>query len=212
MVTNQVCAQLLARGITMSATILQHSDQIVATLAKLPLSTFGSPRTKEVMIAIAGHMSKAKNWAAWPSVPTIAEKVGCCVRTVRYALRRLEAINFIDTQERKRESDPRMNTTSLYTLGAALRSLCEQLCRVSCKPLQAKLEQGQKNKTDKDTARSRFFFKQKAKQKNTSPQPQPQKMTAVEAIEVARESALRGLAKMRSMLPPELWTSQEVTA
>lgn len=192
----------------MKTATLSHSDQIVATLAKLPLSTFGSPRTKEVMIAIASHMSKAKNWAAWPSVPTIAAKVGCCVRTVRYALRRLEAISFIDTQERKRVSDPRMNTSSLYTLGAALRSLCEQLCRVSSKPLQAKLEQGQKNKKDKDPARSRFFFKQKAKQK-TVPLSLP--MSAAEAIEVARESALRGLAKMRSMLPPELWTSQEGT-
>lgn len=193
----------------MKTATLSHSDQIVATLAKLPLSTFGSPRTKEVMIAIASHMSKAKNWAAWPSVPTIAAKVGCCVRTVRYALRRLEAISFIDTQERKRASDPRMNTSSLYTLGAALRSLCEQLCRVSSKPLQAKLEQGQKNKKDKDPARSRFFFKQKARQK-TVPLNVP--MSAAEAIEVARESALRGLAKMRSMLLPELWTSQEGTA
>ncbi|MNH20643.1 hypothetical protein D3C79_804210 [compost metagenome] len=193
----------------MKTATLSHSDQIVATLAKLPLSTFGSPRTKEVMIAIASHMSKAKNWAAWPSVPTIAAKIGCCVRTVRYALRRLEAISFIDTQERKRVSDPRMNTSSLYTLGAALRSLCERLCRVSSKPVQAKLEQGQKNRKDKDTARSRFFFKQKAKQK-TVPLNVP--MSAAEAIEVARESALRGLAKMRSMLPPELWTSQEGTA
>ena len=192
----------------MKTATLSHSDQIVATLAKLPLSTFGSPRTKEVMIAIASHMNKAKNWTAWPSVPTIAAKVGCCVRTVRYALRRLEAINFIDTTERKRESDPRMNTSSLYTLGSALRSLCERLCRVSSKPLQAKLEQGQKNRKDKDTARSRFFFKQKAKQK-TVPLNVP--MSAAEAIEVARESALRGLAKMRSMLPPELWTSQEGT-
>lgn len=193
----------------MKTATLSHSDQIVATLAKLPLSTFGSPRTKEVMIVIASHMSKAKNWAAWPSIPTIAAKVGCCVRTVRYALRRLEAINFIDTQERKRESDPRMNTSSLYTIGAALRSLCERLCRVSSKPLLAKLEQGQKNRKDKDTARSRFFFKQKAKQK-TVPLNVP--MSAAEAIEAARESALRGLAKMRSMLPPELWTSTEVTA
>ncbi len=193
----------------MNAPILQHSDQIVTAIAKIPLSTFGSPRTKEVMIAIASHMNKAKNWTAWPSVPTIADKVGCCVRTVRYALRRLEAISFIDTQERKRESDPRMNSSSLYTLGAALRSLCEQLCRVSSKPLQVKLEQGQKNKKDKDPARSRFFFKQKAKQK-TAPLNVP--MSAAEAIEVARESALRGLAKMRSMLPPELWTSQEGTA
>ncbi|MFG0873448.1 helix-turn-helix domain-containing protein [Aeromonas media] len=201
----------------MKTATLSHSDQIVATLAKLPLSTFGSPRTKEVMIVIASHMSKAKNWAAWPSVPTIAEKVGCCVRTVRYALRRLEVINFIDTQERKRESDPRMNTSSLYTLGAALRSLCERLCRVSSKPLQVKLEQGQKNRKDKDTARSRFFFKQnkterdsrQAKQKAV---PLSVPMSATEAIEIARESALRGLAKMRSMLPPELWTSQEVTA
>lgn len=201
----------------MKTTTLSHSDQIVATLAKLPLSTFGSPRTKEVMIAIASHMNKAKNWTAWPSVPSIAEKVGCCVRTVRYALRRLEAINFIDTTERKRESDPRMNTSSLYTLGSALRLLCERLCRVSSKPVQAKLEQGQKNRKDKDTARSRFFFKQKAKQKEArlaSRQPASLNvpMSAAEAIEVARESALRGLAKMRSMLPPELWTSQEGTA
>jgi len=193
----------------MKTATLSHSDQIVATLAKLPLSTFGSPRTKEVMIVIASHMSKAKNWAAWPSIPTIAAKVGCCVRTVRYALRRLEAINFIDTTERKRESDPRMNTSSLYTLGSALRSLCERLCRVSSKPLQAKLEQGQKNRKDKDTARSRFFFKQKAKQK-TVPLNVP--MSAAEAIEVARESALRGLAKMRAMQPPELWTSHEGAA
>ncbi|MFM5147326.1 helix-turn-helix domain-containing protein [Aeromonas rivipollensis] len=204
----------------MKTATLSHSDQIVATLAKLPLSTFGSPRTKEVMIAIASHMSKAKNWAAWPSVPTIAAKVGCCVRTVRYALRRLEAINFINTKERKRESDPRMNTSSLYTLGAALRSLCERLCRVSSKPVQAKLEQGQKNRKDKDTARSRFFSKQnKTRLASRQPVPLNVPMTAAEAIETARESALRGLAKMRSMLPPELWTvtqgeltSQEVTA
>lgn len=195
----------------MTVRILQHSDQIVATLAKLPLSTFGSPCTKEVMLVIASHMHKAKNWAAWPSVPTIADKVGCCVRTVRYSLRRLETMNFLDTQERKRDSDPRMNTSSIYRLGAALRSLCEQVCRVSSKPVQAKLEQGQKNKTDKDTARSRFFFKQKAK--NTPPQPASLNvpMKASEAIEVARESAIRGLAKMRSLLPPSLW-AQEVTS
>ncbi|MEH8165455.1 helix-turn-helix domain-containing protein [Aeromonas allosaccharophila] len=74
----------------MNSYTLSHSDQIVATIAKLPASTFGTHYTKEVALVIARHMNKAQGWAACLYLRSIAKAVGCTTRTVRNALRRLE--------------------------------------------------------------------------------------------------------------------------
>ena len=46
-------------GVPVNSYTLSHSDQIVATIAKLPASTFGTHYTKEVALVIARHMNKA---------------------------------------------------------------------------------------------------------------------------------------------------------
>ena len=79
----------------MKTATLSHSDQIVATLAKLPIGTFGTSYTKEVALALAHHMNKAKGWSACLYLRTLAEAVGCTTRTVRNALRRLEALGSV---------------------------------------------------------------------------------------------------------------------
>ena len=78
----------------MASPILQHSDQLVATIAKQPVSTFGTHYTKEVALFIARHLNKAQGWAASLYLRTIAKGIGCTTRTVRNSLRRLEAISF----------------------------------------------------------------------------------------------------------------------
>lgn len=87
----------------MKTATLSHSDQIVATLAKLPVGTFGTSYTKEVALVLARHMNKAKGWSACIYLRTLAEAVGCTTRTVRNALRRLESIGFIKTSHRKHD-------------------------------------------------------------------------------------------------------------
>lgn len=107
----------------MQPTSLSHSDQIVATLAKLPVTTFGTAYTKEVALVLARHMNKIKGWSACLYQRYIANAVGCTTRTVRTAIRRLEAINFIDTEHRKHDKIDNWNLASVYRLGAALRAL-----------------------------------------------------------------------------------------
>ena len=107
----------------MKTATLSHSDQIVSTLAKLPIGTFGTSYTKEVALALAHHMNKAKGWSACMYLRTIAEAVGCTIRTVRNALRRLESLKFIQTKHRKHDQIANWNLASVYKLGSALLSL-----------------------------------------------------------------------------------------
>ena len=107
----------------MSVTILQHSDQLVATIAKQPVSTFGTHYTKEVALVIARHMNKAQGWAACLYLRSIAKAVGCTTRTVRNALRRLEDLGFIKTEHRKHDQIANWNLASVYRIGSALLAL-----------------------------------------------------------------------------------------
>ncbi|WP_413927751.1 helix-turn-helix domain-containing protein [Aeromonas rivipollensis] len=107
----------------MQPTILSHSDQVVATLAKLPIATFGTLYTKEVALVLARHMNKAQGWSACLYLRSIAKAIGCTTRTVRNALRRLEALGFIKTEHRKHDQIDNWNLASVYRLGSALRAL-----------------------------------------------------------------------------------------
>jgi DNA-binding transcriptional MocR family regulator len=102
---------------------LSHSDQIVATIAKLPASTFGTHYTKEVALVIARHMNKAQGWAACLYLRSIAKAVGCTTRTVRNALRRLEDLGFIKTEHRKHDQIANWNLASIYRLGSVIMSI-----------------------------------------------------------------------------------------
>ena len=133
----------------MQPTSLSHSDQIVATLAKLPVTTFGTAYTKEVALVLARHMNKIKDWSACLYQRYIANAVGCTTRTVRSAIRRLEAINFIDTEHRKHDKIDNWNLASVYRLGSALRALF----RTPSKPFPAKSSTSFKQKqSNKDHA------------------------------------------------------------
>ena len=107
----------------MQPTSLSHSDQVVATLAKLPVSTFGTSYTKEVALVLARHMNKAKGRSACLYLRSIGNAIGCTTRTVRNALRRLEALGFIKTEHRKHDQIDNWNLASVYRLGSALLSL-----------------------------------------------------------------------------------------
>ncbi|WP_370554449.1 hypothetical protein [Edwardsiella tarda] len=110
----------------MMALNLSHSDQIVATLAKLPWSTFGTSYTKEVALLPTRHMNNAKGWSACLYLRSIAKVVGCTTHTVRNALRRLEALGFIKTEHQKHDQIDNWNLASVYRLGSTLRSLFNQ--------------------------------------------------------------------------------------
>lgn len=107
----------------MTTTILRHSDQIVTAFAKIPVSTYGTHFTKDVALFLADHMNKAKDWSACLYLNTIAKAVGCTVRTVRNALRRLEGLGIIKTTHRKHDQIANWNLASVYKLGSAIISL-----------------------------------------------------------------------------------------
>lgn len=131
----------------MKTATLSHSDQIVATLAKLPIGTFGTSYTKEVALALAHHMNKAKGWSACLYLRTLAATVGCTTRTVRNALRRLESLGFIQTVHRKHDQIANWNLASVYKLGQAVLSLF----RTPSKPLPAKsLTSSKQRQSNKD--------------------------------------------------------------
>lgn len=135
----------------MKTATLSHSDQIVATLAKLPIGSFGTSYTKEVALALAHHMNKAKGWSACLYLRTLAATVGCTTRTVRNALRRLESLGFIQTVHRKHDQIANWNLASVYKLGQAVLSLF----RTPSKPLPAKsLTSSKQKQSNKDPARS----------------------------------------------------------
>ncbi|WOX54148.1 hypothetical protein R2E40_08515 [Aeromonas sp. CD] len=104
----------------MNSYTLSHSDQLVATLAKQPVSTFGTHYTKEAALFIARHLNKAHGWAASLYLRTIADGIGCTTRTVRNSLRRLEAIGFFKTEFRKHAQIANWNLASVYRIGSAL--------------------------------------------------------------------------------------------
>lgn len=122
----------------MNVTALSHSNQIVSTLAGFPIATFGTAYTKEVALVLARHMNKPKGWSACLYLRTIAEAVGCTTRTVRNALRRLEALGFIATEHRKHDSIDNWNLASIYRMGDKLRSMFNQLFRTPSKPVPGK--------------------------------------------------------------------------
>ena len=107
----------------MNSYTLSHSDQLVTTLAKQPVSTFGTHYTKEVALFIARHLNKAQGWAASLYLRTIAKGIGCTTRTVRNSLRRLEAIGFFKTEFRKHDQIANWNLASIYRLGSAIMSI-----------------------------------------------------------------------------------------
>lgn len=107
----------------MNSYTLSHSDQLVATLAKQPVSTFGTHYTKEVALFIARHLNKAQGWAASLYLRTIANGIGCTTRTVRNSLRRLESIGFFKTEFRKHDQIANWNLASVYRIGSALLAL-----------------------------------------------------------------------------------------
>ncbi|WP_421330237.1 hypothetical protein [Aeromonas veronii] len=110
-------------GVPVNSYTLSHSDQLVATLAKQPVSTFGTHYTKEVALFIARHLNKAQGWAASLYLRTIAEGIGCTTRTVRNSLRRLEAIGFFKTEFRRHAQIANWNLASVYRIGSALLAL-----------------------------------------------------------------------------------------
>ena len=149
----------------MNLTTLSHSDQIVATLAKLPCSTFGTHATKEVALVIARHMNKTKGWSACLYLRTIAQAVGCTTRTVRNALRRLEALGFIRTEHRKHDTLENWNLASVYRMGDKLCSMFNQLFRTPGKQVPGKpLASSKQKQSDKEKVRPSMFAGRKRKE------------------------------------------------
>lgn len=135
---------------------LNHSDHIVATIAKLPVSAFGTYTAKEVALVLARHMNKPKGWSACLYLRTIAQAVGCTTRTVRNALRRLEALGFIRTEHRKHDTLENWNLASVYRMGEKLCSMFNQLFRTPGKQVPGKpLASSKQRQSDKESARER---------------------------------------------------------
>lgn len=113
--------------LTNTTSAIAHSDQIVAVLAKMPIGTFGSPAIQRVAIQIAASLNKAQGWAFSLPVKYFARKAECTPRTVQRALQALTKLRFFEVEYRKDPHDPKMNLSSVYRLGSALRAICEQL-------------------------------------------------------------------------------------
>ncbi|WP_143245336.1 helix-turn-helix domain-containing protein [Aeromonas veronii] len=154
----------------MTKLTLSHSDQIVATLAKLPINTFGTRSTRDVALVIASCLNKAQDWAITLCVKTIAAKSAYSPRTVQRALKKLEEIDFFNVFRRKHPENERFNFPSVYKLGHAVRSLFSQLVTTSRHGCQGKslnslnpldLLQGQNYK--KDPARENVNSEKKKK-------------------------------------------------
>lgn len=138
----------------MASPILQHSDQLVATIAKLPVTTFGSPRIKEVALVLANSLNKAQGWSIVMRVKTIAVKACCSPRTVQRALKCLESLELFQVVRRKHATIEDFNFASVYKLGPALRSLFNQLVTTP---------------SHGDRGKSSTSFKQKQSNKDRAP-------------------------------------------
>ncbi|RDD51415.1 hypothetical protein [Aeromonas sp. ARM81] len=201
----------------MASPILQHSDQLVATIAKLPMSTFGTPRVKEVALVLAKSLNKAQGWSIVMRVKTIAAKAFCSPRTVQRALKVLETSGLFQVIRRKHATIEDFNFASVYKLGPALRSLFNQLVTTPShgsrgKSLtSSKQKQSNKNNAPSSFSAQRTYFKNKATQGKPSVCPAPfdhKRVTQTheereslrqEGIRLARESAQRGLEKLMAM-------------
>lgn len=143
---------------------LSHSDQIVTALAGEPVSSFGTSSTKEVALVLARHMNKTKGWSACLYLRTIAQAVGCTTRTVRNALRRLEALGFIRTEHRKHDSIENWNLASVYRMGDKLCSMFNQLFRTPGQQVPGKpLASSKQKQSDKESARERKNYSKSGK-------------------------------------------------
>lgn len=143
---------------------LSHSDQIVTALAGESVSSFGTSSTKEVALVLARHMNKTKGWSACLYLRTIAQAVGCTTRTVRNALRRLEALGFIRTEHRKHDTLENWNLASVYRMGDKLCSMFNQLFRTPGKQVPGKpLASSKQKQSDKENARVGKFSSGKTK-------------------------------------------------
>ena len=137
----------------MASPILQHSDQLVATIAKLPMSTFGTPRVKEVALVLAKSLNKAQGWSIVMRVKTIAAKAFCSPRTVQRALKVLETSGLFQVIRRKHATVEDFNFASVYKLGPALRSLFNQLVTTPCHGSRGKsLTSSKQKQSNKDHA------------------------------------------------------------
>jgi DNA-binding MarR family transcriptional regulator len=155
---------LLEQEVSMKVTTLSHSDQLVSTIAKLPCSTFGTYTTKEVALVLARHMNKPKGWSACLYLRTIAQAVGCTTRTVRNALRRLEALGFIRTEHRKHDTLENWNLASVYRMGEKLCSMFNQLFRTPGKQVPGKpLASSKQKQSDKEKDANRVMNARKRK-------------------------------------------------
>lgn len=199
----------------MKTRTIAHSDQIVAYLAKKPVSFFGSPMVKEVALTFASMYDKSKGWSVIRRVNTVAEKVGCSARTVRRAIKVLGRMDYMGTKHRKHETVEHFNYASEYSLG---KTLLDEVCAFISRSVRRSTQACQgislkslfKNKAPRKNAPTTGSVDNNRKQKS-KPMPLNVPTSPAQAIEAARESALRGLAKMRTMLPPELWTTQGAT-
>ena len=187
----------------MKVTTLSHSDQIVSTLAKLPSTTFGTSSTKEVALVLARHMNKTKGWSACLYLRTIAQAVGCTTRTVRNALRRLEALGFIRTEHRKHDTLENWNLASVYRMGEKLCSMFNQLFRTPGKQVPGKpLASSKQKQSDKEKDANRV--KNACERKNYSKSGKTYAHVDTERLtktpeEWAKEQA-EGLASQRRAL------------
>jgi Helix-turn-helix domain len=78
------------------------------------------PIEKDILLCLWGYM-RCFGGAAWPSHDTIADRVGCSVRTVKRALMRLRGLGWVDWQHRYQKEGPRMvQCSNLYSLSVPM--------------------------------------------------------------------------------------------
>jgi len=74
------------------------------------------PIEKDILLCLWGY-TRCFGGAAWPSHDTIADRVGCSVRTVERALKKLQGLGWVDWQHRYQKEGPRMvQCSNLYNL------------------------------------------------------------------------------------------------
>lgn len=196
-----------------SASTITHSDQIVAVLAKMPISTFGSPSVQRVAIQIAASLNKAQGWAFSLPIKYFAKKAECAPRTVQRALQSLTKLQFFEVEYRKDPHDAKFNLSSVYRLGSALRSICEQLVTRGRSGDRGSLKPNKDRPTRKIPAPANSVS-QKPTRKPYGPSkpskavgptatvrtPEEWEARRLEGIALAQESHKRAMAKMAAMM------------
>lgn len=193
-------------SITNSTSAIAHSDQIVAVLAKMPISTFGSPAIQRVAIQIAASLNKAQGWAFSLPVKYFAKKAECAPRTVQRALQTLTKLKFFEVEYRKAPHDTKLNLTSVYRLGSALRAICEQLVTRGRSGDRGSLKPNTDRPTRKISAPAKSVFKKQTRPSKaagpTCTVRTPEEWQAIqqEGIQLAQEAHTRAMAKMAQWL------------